>query len=890
MSSSAPLPPATRTSRPRVVVAAGTIGNTRTHRDWSAKGLMNTTRRRRVFAPTCAEPKSTTRALRAVRAFSGEFDFDASDTPDAGVVAAGTFAGPVPVPVPVRDSLPEVSERSRSGPEGDPKTGDFFVSSPAPSSSSSSSSSSTNASMSSFANSSSSSPEKSSILGRISFVRTRTRTSSTASVRTVRMDSTVALEAACGSSPPATRAHASRARVISSTSAEESAGAAGTARAPSGCLFCGANRRAESAPNPKKEAAKPRTVSKERLQKPLFAPSRAASYPVSRGESWEDACAGRRLSFVAPARLLRAKPVYARSASMAAGSNTTSPTTTRFPGLSFFSESSRRTAGSEEANPKTVTASANELCSVSDARVLRPGNAAGTSSVASASVTSPPATFLTTLARPFPSAATATSPRSARSTTGATRTLPLSSVNESMPPMRAISSSSGAASTSIVATWSGGMTTADETNFFASRTSSRMSPASAPFALVSERSSRLAKLCTHAAIFPRSVRHPSGGGSGRNGGVFRVANSDWSAETEEGAMGALSGAAETSTRVTRAARTVLVTDSIATATGLGLRTATRRTFVSPTRVTPKSITPMMDKPSFSRYFPSETAQGTAISVSRDSSELFALVARSSVSSPASGEGLAGVTVEYALEAAAAAAAARVAACAASKHASCPWYTRSGTWSVVRFVSSSRRASKSAATARGSYSISSDRTASPGRTTCVASNDDETTRRQHAASFFSFSFSFVEETSSPPERSEKASSTTTRAPKTASGTGKPLVTENVLRCFWNGARPTSGDAKLASSTSNSSLPCTTRARYETSKGGSPESVCTNSEPTRNPSSFPLYVSAIASRALVNAGKTPSAKPFSSLALNDGSLGRVSICVTFVEREAPLNSER
>ena len=588
-------------------------------------------------------------------------------------------------------------------------------------------------------------------MGRISFVRTRMRTSSTASVRTVRMDSTVALEAACGSSPPATRAHASRARVISSTSAEESAGAAVTARAPSGRLFCGANRRAESAPNPKKEAAR-RTVSAARLQKPLFAPSRAAD-PLSRGERAEDE-GGRRLSFVAPARLLRAKPVYARSASMAAGSNTTSPTTTRFPGLSFFSASSSRIAGSEEANPKTVTASANELCSVSDARVLRPGNAAGTSSVASASEAPTPVAFLTTLARPFPSAAIATSPRSARSTTGATSTLPLSSVNESMPPMRAISSSSGAASTSIVATWSGGMTTADETKL-----PSSSAPASASFALSSERKTRLAKLCTHAAIFPRSVRHPSGGGSGRNGGVLRVANSDWSAETEEGAMGALSGAAETSTRVTRAARTVLVTDSIATATGLGLRTATRRTFSSPTRVTPKSITPMMDKPSFSRYFPSETAQGTAISAS-DRSEFARFARKGSSRSPAkgAGPGPAGVTVEYATEAAAAAAAARVAACAASKHASCPWYTRSGTWSVVRFVSSSRRASKSAATARGSYSISSVFTASPGRTTCVASNDDETTRRQHAASFCSFSFSFVAATFSFRFRFRRVAST------------------------------------------------------------------------------------------------------------------------------------
>ena len=101
-------------------------------------------------------------------------------------------------------------------------------------------------------------------------------------------------------------------------------------------------------------------------------------------------------------------------------------------------------------------------------------------------------------------------------------------------------------------------------------------------------------------------------------------------------MGALSGAADTSTLVTRAARTVLVTDSIAIATGLGLRTATRLTFSSPTRVTPKSITPMMDKPSFSRYFPSLTAHGTArrsASSSEDAAIPVAAAATGTASAP-----------------------------------------------------------------------------------------------------------------------------------------------------------------------------------------------------------------------------------------------------------------
>ena len=50
-------------------------------------------------------------------------------------------------------------------------------------------------------------------------------------------------------------------------------------------------------------------------------------------------------------RLLRASPVYARSASRSTGSNTTSPTTMRLPGLSFSADSSSR-RGSEEANRK----------------------------------------------------------------------------------------------------------------------------------------------------------------------------------------------------------------------------------------------------------------------------------------------------------------------------------------------------------------------------------------------------------------------------------------------------------------------------------------------------------------------------------------------------------
>ena len=628
---------------------------------------------------------------------------------------------------------------------------------------------------------------------------------------------------------------------------------------------------------------------------------------------------------VAPVRLLRASPVYARSASRSAGSKTTSPTTTLLPGLSFSAEGSSRTAGSEDAEPKTVTASANELRSVNGARVLRPGNAAGTSRVASTapsfSGASPPpaAAALRRSGIPGPprlSATTATSPRSARSTTGATSVLPLSSANESMPPMRAISSSSGAASTSIVATWSGGMITADaDLNAFPSPrgvAASRAFEATVSFAAPSLRVSseassappprsppRLAKLCTHAAIFPRSVRHPSEGGSGRNGAVLRVAASDCNAETEEAPMGALSGAADTSTLVTRAARTVLVTDSIAIATGLGLRTATRLTFSSPTRVTPKSITPMMDKPSFSRYFPSLTAHGTArrsASSSEDAAIPVAAAATGTASAPAtrlarSPASPAGVTVEYAPAAAAAAAAARVAACAASKHASCPWYTRSGTTSAVRLVVSSRRASNSAATARGSYSISSDRTTSPGATTCVASNTDDTTRRQHASgssdrwsSRFASRFDAVRF-----DAVRFGRSTTTRAPVTASGVGNAFAMEKVLRCVGNGARPASGDAKLASWTSNSSLPCTTRARYDTSSGDSPKSVCTRSVPTRNPSSFPLYVSATASRAVAEAGSTPSAKPFSSLARSDGSNGRVSICVTLAGLGAPLNSE-
>ena len=114
-------------------------------------------------------------------------------------------------------------------------------------------------------------------------------------------------------SPPATRA-TRRARVISSTSAEE-ARAAVTARAVRTPRGGGSPRGIRA------ESEKGRATSRSpRVSKVL---SRRRARPIrSRGRGRRRG--GRRLSFVAPA-LLRAKPVYARSASMAAGSNTTHP-------------------------------------------------------------------------------------------------------------------------------------------------------------------------------------------------------------------------------------------------------------------------------------------------------------------------------------------------------------------------------------------------------------------------------------------------------------------------------------------------------------------------------------------------------------------------------------
>ena len=222
----------------------------------------------------------------------------------------------------------------------------------------------------------------------------------------------------------------------------------------------------------------------------------------------------------------------------------------------------------------TVTASEKVLLSLSNAREGRPGNAGGSSIVARTTPSPPPSPS------PFPSdPETRTSPRSARSTTGATRLRPLSKAKESIPPIRASSSFSGAARTSTVTTWSGGTTTGDV--------------------------SVSSKSCLHASMRPSLVRHLSGGGFGLNGAGTRFAASETACEMVE-----LTLAPETSTRVTCTDRTVDTTDWILRGTGFGLNMATRRYRSFETLTTPKSITPMICVPFRSRYFPSLNAQGT----------------------------------------------------------------------------------------------------------------------------------------------------------------------------------------------------------------------------------------------------------------------------------------
>ena len=430
----------------------------------------------------------------------------------------------------------------------------------------------------------------------------------------------------------------------------------------------------------------------------------------------------------AAARIDLSRPVYAFSGGSLAGSNTTSPTVTSRPGLSLVERTSSRTAGSELDTAATVTCSANVLLSFSSARDGRPGNAGGSSSVAS---TAPPA------ASPrsplTPPATTEMSPLSALRTTGATRLRPLSNEKESIPPILASSSFFGAARTSTTATWFGGIV--------AGLLPYGITPAT--------RSPPPTNACSHAAILPSFVRHPSGGGSGRNTEETRRAASETLGEMSES-----SGAPLTSTRVTRTARTVLTTDVIVTGVGFGLSTATRRYRSFDTATTPKSITPMMRVLFRSRLLPSLIPHGT---VRPSPSFPSALPRKSSAESDedvrepeappafdeppdppgdfASSSFLDSLspwmTAAAALAAASAMAAARNAACSASKHVSWPWNTFTGISSVVRFVSSASVAVKMALVDCGSYSTSNGSIAPPAGT--VVLNGAFVSLKQHASS-------------------------------------------------------------------------------------------------------------------------------------------------------------
>ena len=452
-----------------------------------------------------------------------------------------------------------------------------------------------------------SSAEKSSVLGRTNRVATRTGTSSTASVWSV-MVAEYAAEDSSGSAPPARAAvsHASRARRSSATSSV-------------------VNMRTVETVDPDLDLRTSIPSLEPRV------PKTPAIAPVARRFG-----AGELAPMSSPtAPRYRSKPVYAERLGSADGSKMISATATSRLGRSLVERSSARTVGSDdETISDTVTASEKVLLSLSNAREGRPGNAGGSSIVARTTPSPPPSPS------PFPSdPETRTSPRSARSTTGATRLRPLSKAKESIPPIRASSSFSGAARTSTVTTWSGGTTTGDV--------------------------SVSSKSCLHASMRPSLVRHLSGGGFGLNGAGTRFAASETACEMVE-----LTLAPETSTRVTCTDRTVDTTDWILRGTGFGLNMATRRYRSFETLTTPKSITPMICVPFRSRYFPSLNAQGTVrpppsfpSALPRDSSA--GLVGTTGDEAPA------GITVADTIAAASAAAAARVAARSASKHISCP---------------------------------------------------------------------------------------------------------------------------------------------------------------------------------------------------------------------------